>query len=57
MRHYLGPIEAAPTRRHDGGSEGTPIPRKQLSASSSVLPTPKELNAASGDLEAERACS
>ena len=45
MRHYLGPIEAAPTRRHDGGSEAAPIPRKQLSASSSVLPTPKELNA------------
>ena len=45
MRRHLVPIEAAPTRRHDGGSEGAPIPRKQLSASSSVLPTPKELNA------------
>ena len=28
-------IEAAPTRRHDGSSEGAPIPRKQLNASSS----------------------
>ena len=35
MRRHLGPIEAAPTRLHDGGSEGAPIPRKQLSASSS----------------------
>ena len=35
MRHYPGPIEAAPTRRHDGSSEGAPIPRKQLNASSS----------------------
>jgi len=37
-------IEAAPTRRHDGSSKGTPIPCKQLSASSSVLPTPREWN-------------
>ena len=49
-----GPIEAAPTRRHDGSSEGGPIPRKQLNASSS---SPSDVQGVErGDLQAsERA--
>ena len=55
MRRHLGPIEATPTRRHDGSSEGAPIPRKQLSASSSGPSTTRGVEFA--DLEAECACS
>ena len=55
MRHYPGPIEAAPTRRHDGSSEKAPIPRKQLNASSSGPSNTPRVEC--GDLEAERMCS
>ena len=36
-QRHVGPIKAAPIRRYGGGSEGTPIPRQQLSASISGL--------------------
>jgi len=53
-QRHVGPAEAAQFRRYGGGSEGTPIPRKQLSASISGLSG--TLGVERGDLQAsERA--